>query len=878
MRRFFSLIAPLLLLGFVGCGGDQTETEEPKPVIPTIELISGAEGFTLPELDGGTAQLSFTTNAEWTLSCSDTRAVPTWFDVNPKSGPAGTHTVTITTVEPNELYDDRSGFVKIACGGVERSVMVIQKRKDAILLTQSKYELPKEGGTIAVEVKSNMDYTATIQQPEWIHQAGTRGLSATTYRFVVDASEEATTREGQILFQAGDLTETVHISQAGGEILVLSQKEYTVPAAGETIKVELRSNTDFELVLPEVDWIQSGTTRAVSSYQYHFTVAANESPDSRMATILFKTKSSTETVTITQLQRDAIVVAKEQYEVAPEGGMLDLELAANVEVKVAVADEAQAWIKQLTTRAMTQSTLHFEIAPNDTDADRQGTITFSGGSSSQTIVVSQAHLPTEEDALRSVLVQLYNSTNGDQWKNNSGWCTTASIATWYGVTMDHEKGTIALSLGSNNLTGVINLADCSAISSLRVAWNNLTAIDVSNCSALTDLDANRNPLTAITVTGCRALQGFSVGYDALSQIDLSGCSALLRFSAENSTAGSVTLPKSGTLTTVSCSGSTNLEQLDLSQQTALKTIECSNNSKLTYLYVDGCTSLETIECSRNPYLKGLDTRGCHALKTITCLYNRMESLIASGCQSLQLVQFFGKDAVLEWLDVSNCPSLTTIYWSGNTNADSAHLYAANLSGCTALPSFGYHLGGLKSLDVSGCVSMWSLDCGYNKDLINLNVSGCRSLRQLFCQDNQLSELDLTTCEALEDLNCSSNALTGLDVSSSPHLKQLLCFENQLSSLKLGTLPKLQFLWCANNELTDIALSGCPALVSLGCENNPITRVITDYYTNLQSFSYDKRYEYLGWSWEVPVWRYIYEDHHGWYYPDEPYEGYIYGGE
>lgn len=243
MKRFILLLS-ICWIGFVGCSSNSAE-KEPEPVIPTIDLGTNTGGITLPEEQGVTAQLTFTTNVEWSITTSDTRAVPTWFDVTPKSGQAGTHTVTVSVVEPNELYDDRSGFIEINYGTEQHRVMVTQKRKEAILLTQAKYEVPMAGGTVSVEVKSNLDYTTTIKQPEWIHQTGTRGLTAATLNFTVDASEESVQREGQIVFQAGDLNETVHIYQAGGDILVLTQKEYTVSAAGETITVELKSNADY---------------------------------------------------------------------------------------------------------------------------------------------------------------------------------------------------------------------------------------------------------------------------------------------------------------------------------------------------------------------------------------------------------------------------------------------------------------------------------------------------------------------------------------------------------------------------------------------------------------------------------------------------------
>lgn len=69
---------------------------------------------------------------------------------------------------------------------------------------------------------------------------------------------------------------------------------------------------------------------------------------------------------------------------------------------------------------------------------------------------------------REALIVLYNSTNGDSWKNNSGWKTPplesdgfakwGTESSWYGVTLsggsevDHV---IKLNLSNNNLDGII---------------------------------------------------------------------------------------------------------------------------------------------------------------------------------------------------------------------------------------------------------------------------------------------------------------------------------------------------------------------------------------------------------------------------------------
>ena len=50
---------------------------------------------------------------------------------------------------------------------------------------------------------------------------------------------------------------------------------------------------------------------------------------------------------------------------------------------------------------------------------------------------------------------LYNSTNGDEWINNTGWGTDSSHCDWYGVTCDENEHVTILDLGGNMLSGTL---------------------------------------------------------------------------------------------------------------------------------------------------------------------------------------------------------------------------------------------------------------------------------------------------------------------------------------------------------------------------------------------------------------------------------------
>ncbi len=81
-----------------------------------------------------------------------------------------------------------------------------------------------------------------------------------------------------------------------------------------------------------------------------------------------------------------------------------------------------------------------------------------------------------------------------------------------------------------------------------------------------------------------------------------------------------------------------------------------------------------------------------------------------------------------------------------------------------------------------------------------------ALEDLYCYDNELTELDLSQNIKLEELNCSTNRLTVLDLSQNPKLKMVICSDNALIALNLSSNSKLTNLNASGN-IREITLTG-----------------------------------------------------------------------
>lgn len=53
---------------------------------------------------------------------------------------------------------------------------------------------------------------------------------------------------------------------------------------------------------------------------------------------------------------------------------------------------------------------------------------------------------------REILLVLYRSTDGPNWKNKANWDTDAVLGEWYGVKVDDEGRVVELSLQKNNVS------------------------------------------------------------------------------------------------------------------------------------------------------------------------------------------------------------------------------------------------------------------------------------------------------------------------------------------------------------------------------------------------------------------------------------------
>ena len=404
----------------------------------------------------------------------------------------------------------------------------------------------------------------------------------------------------------------------------------------------------------------------------------------------------------------------------------------------------------------------------------------------------------ESDSL--ALVELYNSTDGANWTNNTNWLT-GPVVDWFGITLAGNRVT-NISLASNSLSGSIppEVGNLTNLSDLNMGGNALSGsipAELGNLTNLEELYLHSNSL------------GGSIPPEFGNLVNL----MQLRLN-NNSLSGSIP-PELGNLTNLSA---------------------CS-------LYENSLSGSIPSELGNLPILNYLDLNNNSLSGSIPIELGNLTDLLNldlnNNSLSGSIPSEIGNLSLLEELDLSQnlltgeIPSAL-----GNlTNLDQLNLSNNTLSG--SLPS---ELGNLTNLRYFYLYTN-SLTGSIPAELGNMS-----SLQSLYLETNNLSGSippELGGLTALVTLKLTNNSLTGSippELGAIPNLYSLGLHGNALTGTipqELGNLSNLQYLDLGINALSGSLppeLGNLTNLKSLDLAYNNFTGSIPTEYGALTSLT------------------------------------------
>ncbi|MBR5019475.1 MAG: BACON domain-containing protein [Bacteroidales bacterium] len=323
--------------------------------------------------EAGSASLDLTASGSWKAEFVNGRAY--WCTLSQSEGKRGVATLTFTVLANGE-YDERSAAILFTCGKLQRTIVVTQKQHDALLLSSDRVELSADGGSFTVEVQSNIDFSHRIEADgsDWIRTVSTKGLEKSALTFSVDPNTSLDRRVGTVSFEGVAGQELVKVYQKG-EIptIVISEDAVGLPAEEGTFKVEVASNLDVELQLPdECTWLKEIQTKTMSTCTYQFSYVRNHTRSSRACDLIFRNAAFSKADTVHVVQQEASILLSSRELFLPSQGD---EIC--IHTSEPVADPAlfhfdASWLELKSVEPDADGNcFHFLVRPNPTDQYRE---------------------------------------------------------------------------------------------------------------------------------------------------------------------------------------------------------------------------------------------------------------------------------------------------------------------------------------------------------------------------------------------------------------------------------------------------------------------------------------------------------------------------
>lgn len=161
-------------------------------------------------------------------------------------------------VTDNNVYDNRTGNLKITCGANEATVKVTQRNSDGILLADG-YAAPEvkaDGETLEIPVLATGEYTATVSDT-WMEivPATVRGLVESKVYVKVAANYRAEAREGSVTIALdSDDTQSVTVAIKQAATASTGQCDETAFQTAANISMAINIGNTLEAIGGETAW------------------------------------------------------------------------------------------------------------------------------------------------------------------------------------------------------------------------------------------------------------------------------------------------------------------------------------------------------------------------------------------------------------------------------------------------------------------------------------------------------------------------------------------------------------------------------------------------------------------------------------------------
>lgn len=313
-----------------------------------------------------------------------------------------------------------------------------------------------------VVFSSNVPWSAQVTQTnnsgsvEWCRLSPNNGIAGTsTMKIKVDENTNEATRSAQVVIIAGNIKQTITIIQEG-RVLSMKTQQYDISSAEQDVVIEIQSNFNFGVKMPDVTWLKQVSTRAVETRVLTLHASQNDTYDTRSAVVeVYDVNGAKrEFITINQAQKNTLEIDNDSFSFDGSGGTFSVAVRHNVPYDVSIDCN---WISEMSSRAISTDLHSFMVATTNSSQERVGTITFYNhdtGLSCKVTVKQRCTFYLEESSVNIVqgeekkLTLINNTGQKATWKSdNSSVATVDNSGRVKGVSKGNATITVMTSDG-----------------------------------------------------------------------------------------------------------------------------------------------------------------------------------------------------------------------------------------------------------------------------------------------------------------------------------------------------------------------------------------------------------------------------------------------
>ena len=461
------------------------------------------------------------------------------------------------TVAPNNAIEPRTATITLSGEGVKDEILTVtQSETNGFIVDKTTYEVAAKGGEVVVDLKTNIEITATIDA-DWITLAEpTRAMAAHQMVFTVAKNETTEPRTATITLSGeGVESVTLTVTQNGAKPAVIF--------ANANFKAFLLNNNydtddDGEFSQDELDAITNITLWRRVEKEY-FTFEADDIADLSDLQHL---------PSLEELDIQGVPTSLTSIDLSKNVKLRKLNCANTAIVSLGLSNNTE--LEELVLSGTPIASLDLSSNTN------LSKLSLRGCESLTSLDVSLLSNLTMLNCAYSKVstLNVANNTNLVALYCNGCGLTELNISTLVAL----ER----LVCDDNKLTQ-LDASNNLSLKSLTCTRNNLSLIKVNGLSNLKRLAISHNPVSELTLVGNTALNYLHAAFTNFTTIDVAPATALLMINANDSKLVGIDLSKN-----------TVLRGLRLNNN-ALTSLNIKNNSDLRYLFVDGNSALKVVD-------------------------------------------------------------------------------------------------------------------------------------------------------------------------------------------------------------------------------------------------------------------------------------------